>query len=145
MNRSLHSLAMACCLNLAAVNGAAANDGERVIDIRDLKSCASGSLPGARCLPVTNFVRPDGESIGFHALRWLLGTVGLSGHESVLVIGADTQDIKTVAALLYQAGQHRVRTLDKPFAAATGAPGGEVRSLSREVVFTQPMRRSQLN
>ncbi len=140
MTGRILSIALACCLGLVAAAGAAANDGDMVIDIRDLESCTAASMPNARCLPVNNFIGPDGTTIGFHALRWLLGTVGLRGDETVLVIGADGQDIKAVAALLYQAGQHRVRRLDKPFAAQSGAPGGDPRSLSREVVFTRPMR-----
>lgn len=112
----------------------------QVIDIRDIKSCTEASLPGARCLPSSNFIDPDGRVIGFHALRWLLGTVGLSGGETVLVIGTSPQDAKTIGTLLGLAGQHNVQVVDMPFTAPAGATGGEPRSLSREVVFTAPMR-----
>lgn len=115
-----------------------------VIDIRDLPSCTAASLPRSRCLPVDHFVDPTGKIIDFHALRWLLGTVGLSGGESVLVIGATPQDVRTVGALLYLAGQTHVMMLDSSFEAPPGAPGGTERSLSREKVFTAPMRDAHL-
>ena len=111
-----------------------------VIDIRNIKSCLAGSLPHARCLPVGHFIDPTGKVIGFHALRWLLGTVGLKGDETILVIGDDREDTQRVGALLHRAGQHRVRMFDKPFSAAASAPSGAPRSLSRETVFTAPMR-----
>jgi len=115
-----------------------------VIDVRDLQSCAQASLPGARCLPIRSLVSPTDGLVGFHALRWLLGTVGLSGAQTVLVIGANARDVRTVGALLYLAGQRRVRLLDKPFAPQSDDPGGVARSLSREVVFTEPMRDKRL-
>ncbi len=137
------SVAVMCCVALiwSSAALAEAGDGERVIDIRALQSCTDASLSGARCLPVNNFISAEGKTIGFHALRWLLGTVGLRGDETVLVVGANMQQVKAVGGLFYRAGQRRVRTLDKPFVAKPGAAGGEPRSLSREVVYTAPMRR----
>ena len=111
-----------------------------VIDTRDLQDCETSSLPRGRCLPVDNFVDPTGKVISFHALRWLLGTVGLSGAENVLVIGDKADTVRTVGALLYLAGQKHVAVLEAPFTAALNAPGGAGRSLSREVIFTAPMR-----
>lgn len=112
----------------------------RVIDTRDVAACEAASLPTARCLPMNNFVDGTGNHIGFHALRWLLGTVGLRGSEHVLVIGASPAETRTVGTLLYQAGQMQVSMLNTAFVAAENAPGGETRSMSREVVFTAPMR-----
>ena len=112
----------------------------QVIDNRDLQSCSAGSLPRARCLPVGHFVDPTGKRIGFHAMRWLLGTIGLSGEETVLVIGDNATDSQMVGALLHQAGQRRVQMFDKPFVAPPSAPSGEPRSMSRETVFIAPMR-----
>lgn len=111
-----------------------------VIDTRDVEACEGASLPGARCLPMNNFVDGTGNPIGFHALRWLLGTVGLSGSEHVLIIGNTPEETRTVGALLYQAGQMQVSMLNTPFVATENTPGGETRSMSREVIFTAPMR-----
>lgn len=111
-----------------------------VIDIRDVRDCAKASLPKARCLPFNNFVDASGKQIDFHALRWLLGTVGLSGAERVLVIGGDFDPARTVGTLLYQAGQKQVDVLGRPIAPDESTSKGEVRSMSREMVFTSPMR-----
>ncbi|HER25682.1 MAG TPA: hypothetical protein ENI69_01090 [Rhodospirillales bacterium] len=122
------------------VNRADAASGARVIDIRTEDECTSASMTDARCLPMRNFKDSSGQVIGFHALRWLLGTVGLSGREQVLVIAANSTDALFVGTLLHLAGQRRVSVLDQPFEAPPGAPAGQTRSLSREVVFTSPMR-----
>lgn len=111
-----------------------------VIDTRAVEACERASLPGARCLPINNFVDGSGKHIGFHALRWLLGTVGLSGSEHVLIIGTTPAETRTVGALLYQAGQMQVSMLNTAFVAPPSAPGGETRSITREVVFTAPVR-----
>ena len=148
-----------CCVALAwSADAVADSDGgpvaidsagqlpdARIIDIQDEDACTTASLPGARCLPFNNFQRADGQTIGFHALRWLLGTVGLNGEETVLVIGGTTDQVKTVGGLIYQAGQHRVAFLTTPFKSPINATGGEPRSFSREVVFTQAMLDNRLN
>ena len=126
--------------SLAAISDISDGIQGPVIDIRNAESCLAGSLPQARCLPVGHFIDPTGKVIGFHALRWLLGTVGLKGDETVLVIGDDGEDTQRVGALLHRAGQHRVRMFDQPFSAPANAPSGAPRSLSRETVFTAPMR-----
>lgn len=112
----------------------------RVIDIRDLKDCEHSSFPQGRCLPADNFVDPTGRVISFHALRWLLGTVGLSGSESVLVVGDKPGAVQAVGALLFLAGQKQVDVLQAPFAPELNTHSGGGRSLSREAVFTAPMR-----
>lgn len=114
----------------------------RVIDIRSQDECHSGSLPGARCLPAAWLLAgDDGAPIGFHALRWLFGTVGLTGRETLIVYsGAQgvTDDALAVAALAHLAGQDRVFVHDG--AAGDTAAGGESRSFSREAVYIAPMR-----
>jgi len=126
--------------SLAAISDISDGMQGHVIDIRNEESCLAGSLPQARCLPVGHFIDPTGKDISFHALRWLLGTIGLKGDETVLVIGDDRENTQRVGALLHRAGQHRVRMFDKPFSAPANAPSGAPRSLSRETVFTAPMR-----
>ena len=82
----------------------------------------------------------DGRPVGFHTLRWLFGTIGLGGHERVLVVAAEPGDAAAVGALLFLAGQRAVAVLDRPVAIAAGAQGGGARNITREAVFTAPMR-----
>ena len=116
---------------------AALPDGVRVIDIRAEDACTGGSQPGARCLPAAWLFAAEGGPIDFWSLRWLLGTLGLTGAETVAVFPADAPDATAAVALLYLAGQAGVVLL-----AADAVPGsqGETRSFSREAVFTAPMR-----
>lgn len=114
----------------------------RVIDIRPQDECLSGSLPGTRCLPAAWLLEgDDGAPIGFHALRWLFGTIGLTGRETLIVYAGRqgvTDDAMAVAALAHLAGQNRVFVHD---GAGDGtAAGGESRGFSREAVYTAPMR-----
>ncbi|HEY9079383.1 hypothetical protein [Magnetovibrio sp.] len=146
------SIALTCCVaisgsalarddaSLTVADSLSTAPQSRVIDIRDETSCLAGSLPQARCLPVGFFISPTGKVIDFHALRWLLGTVGLTGGESVLVVAANADDAHAVGTLLHRAGQRHVAAYDKPFHAPANASSGSPRSLSRETVFTAPMR-----
>ena len=152
MLRQVFAIGLTCCVaftstasaraaaSLVPVSDISDDELHRVIDLRDAQSCLAGSLPQARCLPVGHFINPTGTVISFHALRWLLGAVGLKGDETVLVVGDSADDTRKVGALLHRAGQHRVRMFDKPFSAPVSAPSGAPRSLSRETVFTAPMR-----
>lgn len=145
-------IALTCCVafagnasardtpSLAAISDLSEAGQSRVIDLRDEKSCMDGSLLHARCLPLGHFIDPTGKAIGFHALRWLLGTVGLTGEESVLLIGESEAAAQKVGVLLHRAGQQRVLMFDKPFRAQANASPGMSRSISRETVFTAPMR-----
>jgi hypothetical protein len=112
----------------------------RVIDVRALQACEQASLAGARCLPAADLFEADGRPVDFHTLRWLLGTIGLSGRERVLVVAAKPSDAAAVGALLLLAGLRAVAVLDRPMTVAAGEPGGRDRSITREAVFTAPMR-----
>lgn len=122
-----------------------------VIDVRDMEDCLRGSLPAARCLPASSLFDEAGNPVSFHALRWLLGTIGLTGSEDVVVYPGSAQtasddalnDARAVAGLIHLAGQNTVAILN----ARTDAPTepGSARSLSRETVFTAPMRDRRLN
>lgn len=122
------------------VDQAAIPSGTRVIDVRDQELCEKASLPGARCLPAETLFDRDGRPIGFRTLRWLLGTIGLTGNERVIVVGADAGNVTAAGALLYLAGQRAVAVLNRPLAVPPEAKAGSARSLTREAVFTAPMR-----
>jgi thiosulfate/3-mercaptopyruvate sulfurtransferase len=154
MNRRRHLVRApwAAALLLVVADPAAAADqlvfvdradleaGTRVVDARDGRACVEASLAGARCLPVAELFDGDGRPPDFRALRWLFGTIGLTGREPVLVVADRVGDAAAVGALLFLSGQARVAILDGPLAVPAGAPGGSDRSLTREAVFTAPMR-----
>ena len=125
---------------LAVVDRLPSGGAIRVVDARPKRACERASLPGARCLPAEELFGADGRPVGFDALRWLLGTIGLRGNEQVLVVGATTEAAGAVGALLFLAGQRDVTILDHPPAIASGAPAGTARSLTSETIFTAPMR-----
>ncbi len=115
-----------------------------VVDARPLAACREKSLAGARCLPAADFLGPHNRLPSARDLLWLLGTAGLSGEETVLVVGQDAVARDFVAGLLHVAGQRSVRVLTEPVGrlleqgAAAGA--GRERGMIREAVFVAPMR-----
>lgn len=125
---------------LSFVNSAPADTATRVVDVRDQSVCEKASLAGARCLPAADLFDGNGAPVDFHILRWLLGTIGLTGQERVLVAGDNADKTAAVGALLLLAGQHDVAVLDRPVAIPAGARGGTSRSITREAVFIAPMR-----
>lgn len=119
----------------------ALSGGVRVVDIRAEADCAKASLAGARCLPADWLFRAEGGPIDFGALRWLLGTLGFDGSETVAIWPGDTPDAEAVAAFLHLAGQSTVTLYAGP---AEMAARGETRSFAREVVFVAPMRPAEM-
>lgn len=113
-----------------------------VLDIRDEDSCYDRSPPGARCLPAEQLLAGQGGApLGFHALRWALGTLGITGAETLVIYPGETVaagDARAAAALLYLAGQAEVLVHDGP--ALETDVGGDVRALWREVIYTAPIR-----
>lgn len=144
---------LAIALAFIAVPAAAAPDfglarkvgaGETAIDVRPLEICLKASLPGARCLPPTEFLGRRGQLPSERDLLWLLGAAGLDGSERVIVAGDSVGAREFVAGLLYLAGQREVRILDLDLTplvklASEAAPGQE-RALIRSTVFTAQMR-----
>jgi thiosulfate/3-mercaptopyruvate sulfurtransferase len=115
-----------------------------VVDARPLAACREKSLAGARCLPAEDFLGPHNRLPSARDLLWLLGTAGLSGEETVLVVGQDALARDFVAGLIYIAGQRSVRVLTEPVGrlleqGAAAGPGRE-RGMIREAVFAAPMR-----
>lgn len=126
--------------------GRALPDGYAVLDIRDEDTCFTGSPPNSRCLPARQLLYSNaGEPLGFHALRWALGTLGLTGEET-LVIYTGTEDARAdalaAAALLYLAGQAEVLVHDGP--ALETRDGAQARALWREVIYTAPIRTGEM-
>lgn len=145
---------IACCLLLAAPGTAgAANNlaytgdphwldrpGTVVLDVRPLADCERASVPGARCLPAGDLLGPHGRLPSFRQIAWLLGTLGLSGRETLVVAGERAQRRDFVAGILYLAGQRRVLILQRPLQAALHAAGlaetpGRPRSLLADPIY----------
>jgi thiosulfate/3-mercaptopyruvate sulfurtransferase len=130
--------------DFAYVRAVADAPGAVVIDARPLAACREKSLAGARCLPAEDFLGPQRRLPGARDLLWLLGTAGLSGRESVLVVGQEAVARDFVAGLLYIAGQRRVQVLAEPVGRVLAGGGdnsaGRARGMIREAVFEAPMR-----
>jgi hypothetical protein len=117
--------------------------GETVIDSRPLADCKRASLAGARCLPAEEFLDPQRRLPSERDILWLLGTAGLDGSETALVVGEDATARDFVAGLLYLAGQKAVRILGGTMPRLNGkAVGGQERGMVRSAVWTAPMRDS---
>lgn len=115
-----------------------------VIDARPQAACQQGSLPGARCLPAASLIGGDGQLIGAKVLLWRLGTLGLSGHESVLVVGEDAPTRDMVAGVLHLAGISEVAILVRPLSRLVARTPGRVAGTFRTTVFVAPMRDEHL-
>ncbi len=119
-------------------------DGSVVVDTRPLEDCKLRSVAGAVCLPAGGFLGPQRRLPAERDLLWLLGTAGLGGDETVLVVGQDATARDFVAGLLYIAGQRRVRVLTEPVgklleSGIETGPGRE-RNFAREQVYQAAMR-----
>ena len=116
-----------------------------ILDTRPTPVCAKQSLAGARCLAAADFLGPHDRLAGFAAIAWVLGSAGLSGGGSVLVVGDDPLKRDFVAGLLYLMGQADVSVLTRPMKAA-GLPfaPGEERDMTRLVIWQAPARNAAL-
>lgn len=113
-----------------------------ILDARAEAACREGSLPGARCLPATALIGPHGRLANLSGLLWLLGSVGLTGDEHVLVVGGPGAEKEQLAGILYLAGQRRISVLRQALDALEGAERrpGIPRGRTREAVYTAAMR-----
>lgn len=123
--------------------------GWRVIDSRPLAQCERRSLAGARCLSAGQLLAGHGRLPSLRDITWLLGTLGLTGKEPVVVAGGDAMERDFIAGMLYLAGQRRVAILRTPLARLLAAEGatttpGQRRSMSREVQFTARPRAERI-
>lgn len=130
---------------LRYVDAAQATSDALVIDTRPLSACEKNTIAGAHCLPASDLLGPDGRLPSFADIFWALGTVGLSGHETVLIVGNQPGNRDFVAGLLYLCGQHRVEILTPPVEAVLReghwpAGQGQSRGILRTVVYTASMR-----
>lgn len=116
-----------------------------VIDTRPASACQTMTLKGARCLPPDSFLGPHRRLAATPDMLWALGASGLSGDETVMVIGDDPTARDFVAGLLYLSGQRQVLILRMPVNQALASPQapsgpGTVRGIVRETAFHAAMR-----
>ncbi|MCW8835694.1 MAG: rhodanese-like domain-containing protein [Rhodospirillales bacterium] len=119
----------------------AAGNGAIVIDARSGSTCAEQSLTDARCLPSSDFLGPHGRLASSADIAWVLGSAGLSGAETVLVIGDNPTERDFVAGLLYLFGQSRVSVLARGIGTIDAPRGpGQTRANIRTAVWQAPVR-----
>lgn len=121
----------------------------RVIDARPSEQCERRSLPGARCLSAGQLLASHGRLPSLRDITWLLGTLGLTGNESVVVAGGDDVERDFIAGVLYLAGQRQVAILRTPLLRLINAGDvtpvpGQRRSMSREVQFVARPRSQRI-
>ena len=119
--------------------------GAAIVDARPVAVCRERSLKGARCLPPAEFLGPHRRLAAIPDILWVLGAAGLTGEETVLVVGDEPTARDFVAGLLHLAGQRRVAVLRVPVSQGLGLPPGSLapgttRGMVREKVFQAPVR-----
>ena len=117
------------------------NDQTVILDTRPIIKCEKQTLPGARCLPANDFIGPHGRLVGFSNIAWVLGSAGLTGNESVLIIGRNPIKRDFVAGLLHIMGQAQVSIFIKSLNSVNGLkePGLE-RDTFRTAIWQAPIR-----
>jgi thiosulfate/3-mercaptopyruvate sulfurtransferase len=107
-----------------------------ILDTRPIEKCKTQSLIGAHCLPAGDFLGPHGRLASFADIAWILGSAGLTGQESVLVVGKDPIKRDFVAGLIHIMGQARVTVLSKSLNLVKGSKGsGEERADTRTAIW----------
>ena len=113
-----------------------------IMDVRREDVCLKASLPGARCLPASDILGPHKRLPNFSGLRWLLGTIGLSGDEHVVVAGGPGRGKEFAAGLLLVSGQRKITVLTSPISSlpSAGLEPGSGRTTTREQVYQAAVR-----
>ena len=137
-------------LDLRYVQGPAeAGTDPRLLDTRPEADCIASSASGAVCLPPEAFFGPHRRLASFRDIAWVLGTAGLRGDETVLVLGNDPVRRDAVSALLYLSGQSQVAVLDDPLDRQldTGLfdrAAGRARGILRDPIHAGPWREDRI-
>jgi thiosulfate/3-mercaptopyruvate sulfurtransferase len=124
---------------------AAAGPNPTLIDTRAEASCVAATVPTSVCLPAEAFFGPHRRLASARDISWVLGTAGLHGNETVLVLGADPIRRDAVAGLLFLSGQKTVFILNAPMHEAFGQSEsdwtpGRARGILREAIHRGPWR-----
>jgi thiosulfate/3-mercaptopyruvate sulfurtransferase len=141
----MHGAAGAADLEYLRDPAGAIQAGQTIVDARPPEECEARSLAGARCLAAVDFLGPHHRLAAFADIAWLLGTAGLSGSETLLVIGDDATERDFVAGLLHAMGQKQVRVLTEPAtrlvsAGTLATAPGTARGTTRKTIYVAPAR-----
>jgi hypothetical protein len=114
-----------------------------LLDARTIEQCLNSSVSGARCLPAETFYSNKFGLASFHHINWVLGTVGLSENDDLLVFAANTADRDAVAGLLFLAGQLKVSRWAgeiEQLQNLLGTAPGQLRGVTRTRIYSGTTR-----
>lgn len=120
-----------------------------LIDVGALDSCREASLPGAKCIPLDKMLGRNGRLANLRDIRWLLGTAGLTGAETIAIFSRADQDSRAdkerdaATGIFFLAGQRKVLRLGNIPMQALSAKGAET-ALSRVSFYSAIVRTKHL-
>ncbi len=114
---AIEASAAANTFDYVAQTHAITDAGVIVVDTRQTAVCQQRSIAGAHCLAPDNLLGPHGRLPSFRQINWVLGTAGLPGTGTVVVVGDNPMRREFVAGMLFLSGQPNVRILTQPMAA----------------------------
>ncbi len=82
-----------------------------VVDVRSLENCEEASLPGAKCIPLDKLLGSNGRLANLRDIRWLLGTAGLTGEETIALFSLSDKQRDAATAIFFLAGQAKILRL----------------------------------
>ena len=117
------------------------------IDARPKAACSTLSVRGARCLPAQNLVASKGpgkdQLVSFYHMLWLLGSLGVSEREHVVVFAESQGDAYALGALLFLVGHSKVSvwtdSVERLLETADTGPG-RTRGVLRTQYWAAPVR-----
>jgi len=114
-----------------------------VVDVRSLENCEEASLPGAKCIPLDKLLGSNGRLANLRDIRWLLGTAGLTGEETIALFSLSDKQRDAATAIFFLAGQRKVLRLGNIPMQALSAKGAET-ALSRVSFYSAIVRTKHL-
>lgn len=116
-----------------------------VVDTRPDGQCQRATIAGAHCLSPADLLGPHGRLPSFRQINWVLGTAGLAGRGTVVVVGRNPVWRDFVAGMLFLCGQPRVWVMTQPVDAllktsAVNQGPGRARAILAAPLFTAAAR-----
>lgn len=117
--------------------------GVTVVDTRHTAACQQRSIAGAHCLAPDDLLGPHGRLPSFRQINWVLGTAGLPGTGTVVVVGNDPTRRDFVAGILFLCGQSNVQVMTQPMAALLRDATLETGPGRARAMLSQPLFQAQ--
>lgn len=89
----------------------------KIIDVRRESICKKKSISTAVCVPPEHIVADNNRLANFSGLFWTLGTLGLTGDETVYIIGDKDHRKRFIAGWFLISGQREIRIVSEPVSA----------------------------